>query len=322
MSFKYINPGYAKLMDVVLSSSYLTQLTGFDISRTGVAYYNKNQSTYTNYIKVDSTHATGDLWAKTDFYWDSSQTPRFGYLGEYKGTDRFYNGAYGDYSSSNDFWYSIYCSGSAQTLFSIYRYAENIESVTGLRQNAINTIWLHLHYGDSSSGYVEFMINKKYWKVDGKVEAISNPRFLTHSYYVPFSNVIVSDEYVSPYERIVPLTASNTITNMDSLTGGLFVADTASETLLQSVNTTALINDYGSNTQVTGIALIGNPAYQVDDVLGNLSSITKHNNIVTSHDRITLLTDTDSMIVSSFSLPSDTTIADLSNMQFGWRAEE
>ena len=118
------------------------------------------------------------------------------------------------------------------------------------------------------------------------------------------------------------LPVSSTVTNMESLASGLYFADTASETILQSVDTSALIQEYGSDTNVTGIALIGNPAYQVDDVIGNITSLSKQNDVVTDIEKISLLTDTDAMILSCFTMPTDTTIANLANMQFGWRAEE
>ena len=322
MSFKYINPGYAKLLDVVGNSSYLDQQAyDTNTSRTGASYKINNYE-YPNYIKFRTAHDTGDLWIKCDAFLNSSNYPYIRYLGEYRGTSNLYNGLYGGVSYST-VTYDFCFSGSSTKLVSFNSYDENLESTVGLRRNAINTFLLHLHYGDSSSGYIELNINnKKIWKVAGSVTAIDTARIVIGSYSLPISSIIVSDEYISPYERVVPLAVSSTVTDMETLESGLYVADNASETLLQSVDTTSLINDYGSDAQVTGIALIGNPAYEVDDVIGSLTSITKQNGVVTDHDNITLLTDSDAMIVSSFSLPTDTTVADLSNYQFGWRAEE
>ena len=320
MSFKYINPGYTKLINVINEPSFLTQLVNSTISKTGVSFY--NSSNYDNYIKIDNTHASGDLWAKCDFYWDSSQLPRIDHFGEYNGTSNFYNGLYTTVNYSR-ITYQIVFSGSYQNLISFYTSDSDLESSAGLRKNSINTFWLHLHYGDSSSGYIELKINNKnYGKITGNVTATSNARFTIRTSYMPISSVIISDEEINPNEKIVLLPVSSTVTDMESLTGGLYVADTASETLLQSVNTTSLFQEYGSDSKITGIALIGNPAYEVDDVIGSLTSLSKQNGVVTDHDNITLLTDSDAMIVSSFSLPTDTTVADLSNYQFGWRAEE
>ena len=322
MSFKYINPGYAKLLDVVGNSSYLNQQAyDTNTSRTG-ASYKTYIYTYPNYIKFRTAHDTGDLWIKCDAFLNSSNYPYIRHLGEYRGTSSFYNGLYCDNSSST-VTYNFCFSGSVTNLVSFASYDENLESIVGLRRNAINTFLLHLHYGDSSSGYIELNINnKKNWKVAGSVTAIDTARIVIGSYNLPISSIIVSDEEINPNERVIALPVSNTITDFESLPSGIYTADTASEALLQSVNTTSLVNEYGSDAQVTGIALIGNPAYEVDDVIGSLTAITKQNGVVTDHDKITLLTDSDAMIVSSFALPTDTTVADLANYQFGWRAEE
>ena len=220
-----------------------------------------------------------------------------------------------------------YLSGTSSSIISS-NYAE-FHQISGLKPNAINSILLHIKYGSLGEGFIEFQINNK--KFDPiKTKAVN--RCSDSNFYVCldswtsaadyFSSVIISDEEISPNERVVALPISNTVSDMDSLPSGLYTANTAGETLLQSPNISALIADYGSDTKVTGIAMIGNPAYQVDDIIGNLTSLSKENNVITEHDTISLSTDTDAMIVSSFSMASNTTISDLSNIQFGWRAKE
>ena len=325
MSFKYINPGYAKFL-VCKTSSSLTQYTNTEKSRTGVAFRNYRTDNG-NYINLSDKFSGEDFWGKFDFYYDLSQTNGYEFqFGELK--DSYYMSLQNGISIGlGSYIVRAYLSATSSSIISS-NYAE-FHQISGLKPNAINSIWLHIKYGSLGEGFIEFQINNK--KSDPiKTKAVN--RYSNSNFHVCldswtsaadyFSSVIISDEEISPNERVVALPISNTVSDMDSLPSGLYTADTAGETLLQSPNISALIADYGSNTNVTGIAMIGNPAYQVDDIIGNVTSLSKENNVVTEHDNITLLTDTDAMIVSSFSLASNTTIADLSNMQFGWRSEE
>ena len=332
MSFKYINPGYLNLLRFQqnntnnLSYNIIPSVTK---SRTGVAFVQRYMSSYALPFKMKSDFPNGEFWAKCDFYNDYSNSSGVDiYFGHYYHYVKIY-----DRVSLSAYLYN-------REIYSISSSSQNTHKDTGIRLDALNTIWLHVKEGSANIGYIEFQINNNYvgkffitsdysygdyydWFI---ISANDTPTYNYQNYnyceYFPFSSIIISDEYISPNERIISLPVGNTITDFDSLPSGLYTADTASETLLQSVNVNSLIQQYGSDTNVTGIALIGNPAYQVDDVVGNLTALTKQNNVVTDHDKLTLSTDTDAMIVSSFAIDTSTTIADLANMQFGWRAEE
>lgn len=328
MSFKYINPGYAEFIsdkyssDVTVTSSQSRTGKAFICPRTGSLYANDIVNELTAIIPTTSG---SEFWAKAEFYLPSTNARTASIL---------FKQNYGSgvqIALSSRYW-SLY-TGGTYTNFSYQDYDELFNSIP-LKIDDINTIWLHvLLSSDSSVGYVECKINSKYWgKYFGNTMENTMPTSSSaylYKYFVIgagssnicFSNFIISDEEISPYERVLPLAVSNTFTDMASDTG-LFVATNASETLLQSVTTNSLVNEYGSDAQVTGIALIGNPAYEVDDVIGSLTAISKHNGTVTEHNKITLLTDSDAMIVSSFTLPTDTTVADLADYQFGWRSEE
>lgn len=312
MSFKYINPGYHKDINIYSSSDSGQATPTTNQSRTGTAFYITDTR---NYIKLPQAlpyEDNGEVWAKFDLYLGNSDY----YNVITFGTDYIYLDL--DFNSSK-----IY-----------YSYNNELDNVStfgdsGLRFKDLNTIWIHFKIGSSGTGLFEAKINNVYLP---KRQNITIPTISTSSrnkFILDtcnkanlISSVIISDEEISPNERVVLLPVSNTVTDMESLASGLYVADTASETLLQAVDTGALMQEYGSNTNVTGIVLIGNPAYQVDDVIGNITSIIKQNDTITDHEKIALSTSTDAIISSCFTMSTDTTIADLAGMQFGWRAEE
>ena len=326
---KYINPGYSKLISA--HCAYPTNQSADVIpsatqSRTGVAFYNSSSDhKYTNVVDCLPYSSGSEIWFKADIYLPSTLGKNF--------TFRLDNGSgLYIYTASGYYNDACYYIGDTGTYFVRNGDFNTLQESTGLRIG-LNTIWVHVLL-DSNNGYIEFKINNKYF---GKFYGNTIPKGYNSSatyYYaylllyassseILFSDIIVSDdEEISPSERVVLLPVSSTVTNMESLASGLYFADTASETILQSVDTSALIQEYGSDTNVTGIALIGNPAYEVDDVISNITSLSKQNDVVTEHEKITLSTSTDAMISSCFSMPTDTTIANLANMQFGWRAEE
>lgn len=325
MSFKYINPGYKRLL--VKNVSY--QNGAEDVtptqmqSRTGVAF--TNYLSYGGWAALQNipNDVGREIWASCDFFWISANDAilYFGMLESYNSNSA--NIKIELYSGTSSKSILLTRVGNSQRIIN----STNVEDL-GIKSNGINHIWLHIFFGDATTGYVEFKINNKNF---GKYTGQSTLQTGIKSFMVSdrqsnsallFSSIIISDEEISPNERIVILPVNNTITDFETLPSGLYRADTASETLLQSVNINSLSEQYGSDTNVTGVALIGNPAYEVDDVIGSLTSLTKENNVVTDHDKITLSTDTDAVIASSFSVASSTTIADLSNIQFGWRAEE
>ena len=275
MSFKYINPGYHKDINIY-DDYYSGQATpNPNQSRTGTAFYITDTRNYIKLPHVLPYEDNGEIWAKFDLYLGNS---------DYYNTITF--GCESLYLSlqfnSNNIYY-VYNNQSDQV---------GTFSDSGLRFKALNTIWIHFKIGSSGTGLFEAKINNVYLP---KRQNITIPqlstsarnKFILNTYNKNnlISSVIISDEEISPNERVVLLPVINTITDMESLESGLYVADTASETLLQSVDISALSQEYGSDTNVTGIALIGNPAYQVDDVIGNITSLSKQNDVVTDIEK-------------------------------------
>ena len=108
---------------------------------------------------------------------------------------------------------------------------------------------------------------------------------------------------------------------MTAGTSGIYIADAVNQTLLQSVDVATLIENYGASSVVTGIAVVGNPAYKTATGLAALTGLSKNGTTVTEHGTCDLSDDTVAVISDGWST-ENLTIADLQNMQFGWKAGE
>lgn len=310
MSFRYINPGYSRLTTYNYYSSSCDDVIDSTKSRTGAAYYNTSYDR--NAYQFSALPANGEYWVKFDFYYTGTN---YLYARE---TTSYYSGLLIEINSSTSATIKYYSRGSTYTLIS------NADTpLTGLKMNSVNTIWLHVKWGDAGIGFLEFQINNlRFAKIQDK--SFTRPSSfifgISYSNSGFFSSVIISDEEINPYEKVVALPVASTSTDMSPRDEGGYIASDTSQTLLQSVDTTALIAQYGSDAQVTSIALVGRPAYEVAEILGKLTSISKSGNIITEHETIQLSNNTSAAIVSG--IPMNTTLADLSNIQFGWKASD
>ena len=133
------------------------------------------------------------------------------------------------------------------------------------------------------------------------------------------SNIIVRDEAVGKItETIVRLPVSTTDTDMAE-SNGLYTAGAVGESILQTPDVDDLAQNYGASSVVTGILVVGNPAYKTGDGLTTLTGIDKTNNVVTEHNTITLGDDATDAISNNWA-PTNMTLNDLANHQFGWKA--
>ena len=314
MAWRYVNPGYSKLIQYINNSSSLTNIIDASKSKTGVAYTNSSD---TNRYSFSTIPANSEYWIKANFYCATVLYPKF--MEYYSGDAQ--NGIYlaGNTSSCSIYYYA---GNSLYTLLS-----NAAQALTGIKANAVNTIWIHVKYGAVGEGFIELQINNKQFDRIYPTKALSRGSgdfeyVISGNSSVCFSSVIISDEEISPYEELVRLPVTSTTTDMSACDGGGYIASDTSQTLLQAVDTTALEVEYGSDAKVTSIALVGNPAYEVDEVLTKMTSLTKTGGVTTEHETIQLSHESDSVIVSSFTTASDTTLGDLSNWQFGWKASE
>ena len=102
---------------------------------------------------------------------------------------------------------------------------------------------------------------------------------------------------------------------------GIYTATVANQSLLSAVNVNSLSEEYGSDSTVTGIALVGNPAYKTAEGLSSLTAFSKDSlDAVTEYGSYNL-SDDSSTVICDCQIFSDTKIADLQNLKFGWIAK-
>ena len=323
MAWRYINPGYVHLLDAAAQAT-ATQVTGNEYSKTGVGFTKASTDT-----GVSSAYfAEGDdFYAKCDMYYrHNSGYGNWVYFCVPTPTNS--TGIYLGLNQRYLFTVNKVVNGAGAQLASVATSAtaEVLKETTGLKLNALNSVWLHVKYGDNSAGYMEFRINDKYFYVgELSVTKSSTQTFRIGASYqmdgIVFSSIICSSEEINYKEQVVALPVSSTETAM-SLQSDTYLADSAGQTLLQSVNVSALISQYGSDSKVTGIALVGNPAYRTGEQLSSLTAISKNGGVTTEHGTSNLSDASDTVIWQSVPVASDTTIADLQNIQLGWKAGE
>ena len=102
---------------------------------------------------------------------------------------------------------------------------------------------------------------------------------------------------------------------------GIYTATATNQSLLSAVNVDALAEEYGSDSQVTGVALVGNPAYKTAEGLSSLTAFSKDSSgSVTEYGTYALDSDSSGVIADSQILTGKT-ISDLQNLKFGWIAK-
>lgn len=314
MAFKYINPGYVSLLDS--GASEPTQIADKRRSKTGVAFTQINSNVG---ITLPDFKEGDEFWGKFDFFVPPPTS--IIYINLYiPGT--YDSGFYFSYPTSGNGTISLIqrANGSAPTM------ASGSFATIGFEWNAINTITFHAILGNSSTAKLEVFIGDNKFVSTGYgmpylASYSKKARLYSDKYAVFFSNIIFSNEEISPKEQIITLPISQTITDMTVGEDGIFIADTANQSLLQSVDVTQLIENYGASSAITGIALVGNPAYKTREGLANLTALSKAGASITEYNTHNLSNDTSGGIVDSRAI-ENMTIADLQNMQFGWKVGE
>lgn len=312
---RYMNPGFKDWGMIIGASSYLTETTDTSKTKTGIAF--ANGIVYSNYLQFDYP-ASGEVWVKFDFYADDWDL----YFGEPYGNSSYpiYNG------------FSIYCSSATRA--TVYKrikrnhyivYDSVLPQTIGLKHNAINAVLFHLKWAtENEDGYMDLQIND--FICDRITSADLLPLYekarlsfgCNATGKCPVSNIIISDEPISIKEQIValPITGVETDMTYDSDTG-IYTASAINQSLLASVDVADLISNYGDVSKVTGVAIVGNPAFRTAEGLSSFTALTKKNNTVTEYGAANIPADSDSVVANSFKVASDTTIGDLANMQLG-----
>ena len=304
MSFKYINPGYAELLSV----SGGTTVTGEQYSKTGVSFWQTqmNRGLLLSEIPTE-LYGRFDVFLKNPTIAEDALV--WGCIGYYNGIKISPNRAVWDIEIRKD----------GRNIYSLTDTAEVI------RTDAVNTFWFHIKQGNQADGIMHVMVNgheiyhaqnEELWYAgDSEAKTVT---LCSKSSDALLSNLIFSDEAINPKEQVVILPVKETQTNMTDCGDGSYEATAAKQELLQTVDVAALSAQYGADSHVTGISLIGNPAYRTAEGLCALTAIEKSGGNDMAYGRHVAEQNPGSAVMDARSVSMS--IAELSERQFGGRA--
>ena len=233
MAFKYINPGYAELLSV----SGGTTVTGEQYSKTGVSFWQTQMNRGLSLSEIPT-----ELYGRFDVFLKNPTNAEDALvwvcIGYYNGIKISPNRAVWDIEIRKD--------------------GSNIYSLTdtsgGIRTDAVNTLWFHIKQGNHADGIMHVMVNgheiyhaqnEELWYAgDSEAKTVT---LCSKSSDALLSNLIFSDEAISPQEQIIMLPIQSTQTNMIDYGDGSYEATAANQELLQTVDTASLITQYGAD---------------------------------------------------------------------------
>ena len=306
MSFKYINPGYAELLATYNSDSPIITVESNIYNPVNGVCVNQSGS-YSN-VLLDEVIGS-DLYCKFNFYYTSSMKDL--------GVGSFVDNKENNFSAS--WFYGLYSYNDGY----LYFYLNNSSKINiALTKDLLHKVWFHIH-NVAGSAYIEAYIDGQYFsyansyannafntKIPAIVVRLCSSIFL--------SNLIFSNEYINPKEEVIILPTSATETDMTDNQDGTYTASEAGQTILQTVNATDLITQYGRNSRITIIAPAAIPAYNTTGAL-KLLGIDKISGTITEHDTIAVGTN-DSVGVYDLWNTNNLTLGDLNGKQIGWKA--
>lgn len=324
MAFRFLNIGDGRS---IFNSSLLSVVEDPKYSKTGKAFTVdfSNSTANSLYSTITLPSPIGaDLWIRFDLYVDSDNNAYDFQIGYWPRSDT--------YSSKNFSWLAGININSGVLYLSINSFSTSSTARYTLKKKSINKICCHLHNETGTdASYSELICNGENFyctetrdsiavAIGADVEALKTIAFrFPKAYPCYLSNVIISDTEISPKEQVIALPTATTITDMTADENGIYFANEANQFLLQSVDVSTLIENYGASSAVTGIALVGNPAYKTATGLAALTSLSRAGTSTVEHSTCSLSDDTSAVIVDGWAT-ENLTIADLQDMQFGWKA--
>ena len=186
---------------------------------------------------------------------------------------------------------------------------------------AMSTVWLHIKRGNENNGILHVVVNDHEFcnKRDINLSYDSRTiKIFSDNNRALISNLILSDAPIDPREQIALLPITATQTNMTDCGDGSYEATAAGQELLQTVDVSSLISQYGGNSRVVSIAPFAKPAYRTAEGLCALTAIEKGGGTITEQGRHIVGQDTAGYVMGAYDTPLR--IAELAERQFGWRA--
>ena len=306
MSFKYINPGYAEFLDVAGGTTIADTVR----SMTGVMFY---QPTDKKGLELSETPA--EIYGKFDVYISKDRNDFRIKIGMLE-TNGYALDGMGFFKNDTAMYFMRYYGGSSSGGKDAYL---SEPEVLNLKLDAINTIFFHIKTG--VDGYVQIYANgQSVEKYDYDIKFGKSKTLVVYadSAYGAISNLILSDTEIDPKEQVVLLPISTTETTMTAGEDGEYIADTDGQTILQSIDTESLIRDYGADSLIKGIAVIGNPACRTAEGLSNLTAIQFDGVNITEYGTKIAPQGTPGVVADGHALSLK--ISDMTGYKFGWKA--
>ncbi|AME02661.1 hypothetical protein [Selenomonas sp. oral taxon 136] len=304
MAFKYINPGYAELLSVRGG----TTVTGEQYSKTGISFWQTQMNRGLLLSEIPT-----ELYGRFDVFLKNPTIVEDALVWVCIG---YYNGI--KISPDRTVW-DIEIRKDGRNIYSLS------DTAGVIRTDAVNTLWFHIKQGKHADGIMHVMVNgyeiyhaqnEELWYAgDSEAKTVT---LCSKSSDALLSNLILSNEEISPREQVIMLPVKETHTNMTDCGDGSYEATAANQELLQSVDTASLITQYGADSRVTGISLLGNPAYCTAEGLCALMALEKSGGNITEYGRHIAEQNPNSTVMDTRTVSM--TIAELSGRQFGWRA--
>lgn len=312
---RYINPGYAEFLDV--DGGTTIENASYNPAH-GVAFYQP-----TDGEGVDIQATVRDFYGKFDLYFPSSwgsisTSSYFLKIGIYKprNSNAGFNGI-GLFKYSNSYIHIRSLIGGSYDDSKVHTNCQ-------VNLNGINRFYFHFkaRSGDAADGEYQIYLNgtkimegtKKWICMDDSTKLV----IYISTELFPVSNIILADSYINPKERItaVPLVAP--VTDMIDRHDGSYLAESAGQQILQTVDVSSLVSEFGGSSQVTGIAVAGNPAYRTADGLTSLIGLSKAGDVQTEHGAKALRTSIAAGAIDCFD--ADIMLSEMTGMQLGWKA--
>lgn len=311
MSFKLVNPGFADILTV--EDGVTIETTKY--SRTGYAFYRPRPGSYAQ-PTMKLPEVMKKFYCKFDIYFPTTNSIRSPM--QLKISDR--DGISISHGSSTN-WASIYVYLNSSTAISVSNTNSNakmLEQNTGLIADAVNSIYFEIIPGESCALWVNNRLIKSEQKNYRDLTQTTEVYFENASDY-PISNMIISDEPFDRHERIVFLPVSAVTTDMERSEDGIYTANVSGQSVLQVLDTTALSKEYGKDSKVTGLGILGRSASCTAEGLTSLTAIQKQGSVITEYGTQTL-NEKAKNIFDYHAL--DMSIAELNGLQAGWKAGE
>ena len=317
MGFKYINPGYANLLD-----------TDKGITLEGEQYNPDNKVAFWQpdaeegisleeipkelYGKFD-VYLSADVTGSDLFYVKVGISPLLG-IRIYLWNNTWRAGMYELRNGSTSEYFEAYCSAQSSSL----------ANDTGIVMGAVNTVYFHIKVSsnrNTKDGLVEMWINEKcIGSCAAYMDSVLKSKIVisSDSEKALLSNIILSDEEIARKERIIEVPALSVETDMKDNGDGSYTADKAGQIFLQKIDAEKFIGQYGGDSQILGVACVGNPGYRTADGLSKVISISRSGDEITEYNSQTLKTGEGAAITVGRKVSMS--LADLVKMELGWKA--